>query len=291
MRRGILSDEAIKRMFPEHFPPDFRTHQLIYEDGVDVPKHRLTGIKRSKTAHQHLKTKPRYPLHDLFLHSQAVAPLKPGVKSSVGAYRRAIGDALEREGASFPSAHPSAAFQVSNAPAIRSGGRQAYVQRFDDQYGDVLAIARVDPRAKIFIELAGLSPYEYIPRVKTTSRVHITAGGIRHELLDKAHTFSEAELQNIEGSYRLSEEIARDRMCSRACAITGLERLPDFLHTTNRTRSLPRSLHTSWRVPPPYIETEGRTHACVPTTPLRSRQGPYKQETPTVTLPYPCGER
>ena len=48
MRRGILSDEAIKRMFPEHFPPDFRTHQLIYEDGVDVPKHRLTGIKRSK---------------------------------------------------------------------------------------------------------------------------------------------------------------------------------------------------------------------------------------------------
>ena len=90
MRRGILSDEAIKRMYPEHFPLDFRTHQLIYEDGVDVPKHKLTGIKRSKTAHQHLKTKPRYPLHDLFLHSQAVAPLNPSVKSSVGAYRRAI---------------------------------------------------------------------------------------------------------------------------------------------------------------------------------------------------------
>ena len=105
MRRGILSDEAIKRMFPEHFPPDFRTHQLIYEDGVDVPKHRLTGIKRSKTAHQHLKTKPRYPLHDLFLHSQAVAPLNPSVKSSVGAYRRAIGDALDREGASFSGLH------------------------------------------------------------------------------------------------------------------------------------------------------------------------------------------
>ena len=35
-----------------------------------------------------------------------------------------------------------------------------------------------------------------------------TAGGVRHELLEKAHTFSEAELQNIEGSYRLSEEIA-----------------------------------------------------------------------------------
>ena len=34
MRRGILSDEAIKRMYPEHFPLDFRTHQLIYEDGV-----------------------------------------------------------------------------------------------------------------------------------------------------------------------------------------------------------------------------------------------------------------
>ena len=43
--------------------------------------------------------------------------------------------------------------------------------------------------------------------MKTASRVHITAGGIRHELL-RAHTFSEAELHNIEGSFRLSEEIA-----------------------------------------------------------------------------------
>ena len=178
----------------------------MYEDGVDVPKHRLSGIKRPKTAHQHLKTKPRYPVHDLFLHSQAIAPLNPSVKSSVGAYRRAIGDALEREGAPFP--HPSAAFQVSKAPAIRSGGRQAYVQRFDEQYGDVLAIARVDPRAKIFIELAGLSPYDYIPRIKTTSRVHITAGGIRHDLLEQAHTLSEDQLQNIEGSFRLSEAVS-----------------------------------------------------------------------------------
>ena len=65
----------------------------------------------------------------------------------------------------------------------------------------VLAIARVSTSHN-FIELAGSSPYDCIPRVKTTSRVHITAGGIRHELLEKAHTFSEAELQNIEGSYR-----------------------------------------------------------------------------------------
>ena len=105
MRRGILSDEAIKRMYPEHFPTDFRTHQIIYEGGVDIPKHKLTGIKRSKTAHQHLKTKPRYPLHDLFLHSQAVAPLNPSVKSSVGAYRRAIGDALERDCGRVPRFH------------------------------------------------------------------------------------------------------------------------------------------------------------------------------------------
>ena len=226
MRRGILSDEAIKRMYPEHFPLDFRTHQLIYEDGVDVPKHKLTGIKRSKTAHQHLKTKPRYPLNDLFLHSQAVAPLDPSVKSSVGAYRRAIGDALEREGAPFPLAHPAAAFQVSKAPAIRSGGRQAYVQRFDDQYGAVLAIARVDPRAKIFIELAGLSPYDYIPRVKTTSRVHITAGGIRHDLLEQAQTLSEEQLQNIEGSFRLSEEIAHQGIATATPSFS--QRLQSF---------------------------------------------------------------
>jgi len=101
-----------------------------------------------------------------------------------------------------------------------------HVQRFDDQYGDVLAIARVDPRAKIFIELAGLSPYEYIPRVKTTSRVHITAGGIRHELLDKAHTFSEAELQNIEGSYRLSEEIAHQGIATETPTFS--QRLQSF---------------------------------------------------------------
>ena len=102
MRRGVLSDDSIKRMYPEYFPPDFRTHQVMYEDGVDVPKHTLTGIKRPKTAHQHLKTKPRYPMYDLFLHSQAIAPLNPTVKSSVGAYRRAIGDALQRDGAPFP---------------------------------------------------------------------------------------------------------------------------------------------------------------------------------------------
>ena len=214
MRRGILSDEAIKRMYPEHFPLDFRMHQILYEDGTDVAKHKLLGIKRPKTAHQHLKTKPRYPVHDLFLHSQAVAPLNPNVKSSIGAYRRAIGDALEREGAPFPTQHPPGAFQVSKAPAIRSGGRQAYVQRFDEQYGDVLAIARVDPRAKIFIELAGLSPYEYIPRVKTTSRVRITAGGIRHDLMEQANTLSEEQLQSIEGSFRLSEEIAHQGLAT-----------------------------------------------------------------------------
>ena len=45
-------------------------------------------------------------------------------------------------------------------------------------------------------------------RIKTTSRVHITAGGIRHDLLEQAHTLSEDQLQNIEGSFRLSEEIA-----------------------------------------------------------------------------------
>ena len=128
---------------------------------------------------------------------------------------------MEREGAPFPLAHPAAAFQVSKAPAIRSGGRQAYVQRFDDQYGDVL-----DPRAKIFIELAGLSPYDYIPRVKTTSRVHITAGGIRHDLLEQAQTLSEEQLQNIEGSFRLSEEIAHQGIATATPSFS--QRLQSF---------------------------------------------------------------
>ena len=34
---------------------------------------------------------------------------------------------------------PESAVWASNAPAIRSGGRQVYVQHFDEQYGDVLA--------------------------------------------------------------------------------------------------------------------------------------------------------
>ena len=121
MRRGVLSDEAIKRMYPEHFPPDFRAHQLMYEDGVDVPKHKLSGIKRPKTAHQHLKTKPRYPVHDLFLHSQAIAPLNPSVKSSVGAYRRAIGDALEREGAPFRTLLQHSKYQKLLQSAVVGG--------------------------------------------------------------------------------------------------------------------------------------------------------------------------
>ena len=39
MRRGILSDEAIKRMYPEHFPLDFRTHQLIYRPEAQTDGH------------------------------------------------------------------------------------------------------------------------------------------------------------------------------------------------------------------------------------------------------------
>ena len=101
---------------------------------------------------------------------------------------------------------------------------------FDDQYGDVLAIARVDPRAKIFIELAGLSPYEYIPRVKPhrESILHVRreAFVMTHELLDKAHTLSEAELQNIEGSYRLSEKIAHQGIATETPTFS--QRLQSF---------------------------------------------------------------
>ena len=92
--------------------------------------------------------------------------------------------------------------------------------------GDILTVARVDPRAKIFIELAGLNPYEYIPPVRTTSRVHITAGGIRNELLQKVHSFSREQLQTIEGSYRLSEEIAHQGIATATPSFS--QRLQSF---------------------------------------------------------------
>ena len=59
MRRGILSDAAIRRMHPESFVPDSLTHQPIYHDSVDIHRHGLSGIKRprlpmdtSKAAHE-----------------------------------------------------------------------------------------------------------------------------------------------------------------------------------------------------------------------------------------------
>lgn len=210
MRQGVLSDVAIQKANPEYFPVDFRTHQSIYEDSTDIPTHGLRGIKRPKTPHAHLKVKPRVPIYDLFHVAQAATE---DVRSNIGFYRRAIGDALEREGTTSmytPSA--AAAFHVAKSPVITSGGRQQYVAQFNREYGDLLQTARVDPRAKVFIELAGLDPFQFIPRTKTASRVHITAGGVRNELLKHADTLSTEELRTIEGAFRLSDQIANQDM-------------------------------------------------------------------------------
>ena len=92
-----------------------------------------SGIKRPDGA-QHLKAPVPFMICS---HSQAIA-LNPSVKSSVGAYRRAIGDALEREALHFRILLQHSIIKSSRNP---QRGRQAYVQRFDEQYGDVLAIA------------------------------------------------------------------------------------------------------------------------------------------------------
>ena len=108
MRRGVLSDESIKRRCPEMFPVDFATHQQLYAHPA-VQKHNLDGIKHAKTP-QHVKVKPRFPIYDLFTHAQAVAPLNPSVKCAVGVYRRAISEALKREADhSVPVPPPAAA--------------------------------------------------------------------------------------------------------------------------------------------------------------------------------------
>ena len=129
-RTGVLSDEAIKRACPEMFSVDFRTHQAIYADSTDIPKHRLSGIRRPKTPFQDIKTKPRFPIYDLYHVAQAAEPSHPGVNSAVGLYRRAVSD---QEGPKREVPNAPAAFQVARGTSIRSGGRQAYVGRFDDQ--------------------------------------------------------------------------------------------------------------------------------------------------------------
>ena len=60
----------------------------------------------------------------------------------------------------------------------------------------------------------------------STWRVHITAGGIRHDLLEQAQTLSEEQLQNIEGSFRLSEEIAHQGIATATPSFS--QRLQSF---------------------------------------------------------------
>ena len=65
-----------------------------------------------------------------------------------------------------------------------------------------------------------------LPSNDVSSALKKLQKGIRHELLDKAHTFSEAELQNIEGSYRLSEEIAHEGIATETPTFS--QRLQSF---------------------------------------------------------------
>ena len=98
-------------------------------------------------------------------------------------------------------------------------GREGYLHRFDEQFADVLGVISVDPRAKIMIELAGLDPYEFVPRgIRPMTPVRITAGSLRHELLGQQGTFTEQELRNIQQAYVLSGEIAHNSLSPRAPA-------------------------------------------------------------------------
>ena len=159
MRRGILSDAAIRRMHPESFVPDSLTHQRIYHDGVDIHRHALTGIKRPKTPHGHLKSRPRRPLYDLFLQSQAVDPLTPQPNkalASTGVRSKGIHQRTIRQMTSHLHLH---VVQDGIDPQSETGDRQMYIDRFDAQYQNLLNVARIDARTKIFIELAGLDPF------------------------------------------------------------------------------------------------------------------------------------
>jgi hypothetical protein len=216
MRRGVLSDESIRRMHPEHFVPDHLTQQRLYHDGVDIHRHALTGIKRPKTPHGHLKSRPRKPLYDLFHQSQAVDPLTPQTNKAVGIYRRAVqGDPPPSD----PEPTPPTSYKMASTRKVKSGDRSMYIDRFDQQYADLLNVARIDARTKIFIELAGLDPFQFIPPAKFGgSRPRISAGSVRNEVLNNPKLTEEQE-ETIEGSFRLSQEIAHEGLTTTTPAI------------------------------------------------------------------------
>ena len=213
MRRGILSDDAIRRMHPESFVPDSLTHQRLYHDGVDIHRHLLTGIKRPKTPHGHIKSRPRRPLYDLFLQSQAVDPLTPQTNKAIGIYRRAVqGDPPANDSPEDPSAPTS--YKMASARKVKTGDRQMYIDRFDQKYQELLNVATIDARTKIFIELAGLDPFQFIPPKFGGSRPRVTSGHVRNEVLGNPKLTKEQE-ETIEGSFRLSQEIAHQDLMTR----------------------------------------------------------------------------
>jgi hypothetical protein len=209
MRRGILSDAAIRRMHPESFVPDSLTHQRLYHDGVDIHRHGLSGIKRPRTPHGHLKSRPRRPVYDFFLQSQAVDPLTPQMNKAVGIYRRAVqGDAPDDSPDDAPAAPPTS-YKMASTRKVKTGDRQMYIDRFDAQYQNLLNVARIDARTKIFLELSGLDPFQFIPPKFGGSRPRISAGHVRNEVLGNPKLTEDQE-ETIEGSFRLSQQIAHE---------------------------------------------------------------------------------
>jgi len=90
MRKGVLSDEAIKLNYPEMFPLDIGSGEAFHN--VSLDHHIYTGIKSEKNKKLR-QTHSRIPLYDIQNYAQLGAPLRKqeAIFSSVMNYRKNIG--------------------------------------------------------------------------------------------------------------------------------------------------------------------------------------------------------
>jgi len=90
MRKGVLSDEAIKLNYPEMFPLDIGSGEAFHN--VSLDHHIYTGIKSEKNKKLR-QTHSRIPLYDIQNYSQLGTPMRKqeAIFSSVMNYRKNIG--------------------------------------------------------------------------------------------------------------------------------------------------------------------------------------------------------
>ena len=89
MRKGVLSDQAVKERYPEYFPLNLGGQEFL--NGINLDKHIFTGIKISKGIRH--KNVSRFPINDLHNFAAFGAPSRKEKAEfdAVMNYRNVIG--------------------------------------------------------------------------------------------------------------------------------------------------------------------------------------------------------